>query len=306
MQVTESRLRDLLRLIVWYPLRLVITRLPARVGLAILWGMARLHQALSGQRNARLLNALNRVAPKMPQYEARRQVGEFFRTHYANQLAIFLFPGLTRANYGQLLEIIGLKNLDAALGTGRGVVLAIGHFGPAQLPLTVLGLLGYPMLQIGFQNDNALTWIGRHVSFRLRQCYESRIPARIVPPGSGTRQAVLHLRAGGAVMTTADDAPGQPPFALHADFEFLGGRLHAPLGPARLALTTGAALLPAFLVPGEAAPYRLLLQTPISPPPNGTKDAAVLAMTREYLDSYASIISRFPGWWHALETRCLP
>jgi KDO2-lipid IV(A) lauroyltransferase len=306
MQVTESRLRDLLRLIVWYPLRLVITRLPARVGLAILWGMGRLHQALSGQRNARLRIALSRVAPKMPQHEARRQVGEFFRTHYANQLAIFLFPGLTRANSGQLLEILGLEHLDAALGTGCGVVLAIGHFGPTQLPLTVLGLLGYPMLQIGFQNDNALTWIGRHVSFRLRQYYESRIPARIVPPGPGTRQAVLHLRAGGAVMTTADDVPGQPLFGRHADFEFPGGSLHAPLGPARLALTTGAALLPAFLVPGAAAPYRLLLQTPICPPPNGAKDAAALAMTKAYLDDYATIVSTFPGWWHALENKGLP
>jgi phosphatidylinositol dimannoside acyltransferase len=303
MRVRESRLRDLLRLIVWYPLRLVVERLPARAGLGILWGMGRLHHALPGRRKARLFDAVRRVAPQMQPHEVHRQVGEHFRTHYANQLALFLFPKLTRDNYGQLLEIAGRHHLDAALGAGRGAVLPIGHFGPTQLPLAVLGLLGYSMLQIGFQNDDGLTWIGRHVAYRLRQRYERRIPARIVQPGAGTRQAVLQLRAAKVVMTTADDGPGQPPFGRHADFDFPGGTLAAPLGPARLALTTGAALLPAFLVPGETAPYRLRIAPPILPPAGCAKDTAALAMTSAFLDAYARVVSTLPGWWHPLETR---
>lgn len=301
MRVTESPLRDLLRLLVWYPLRLVVERLPVRIGLGVLFAMGRLHEAVSRGRRDRLARAVARVAPGLAPGEARRQVGESFRTHYANQLCIFLFPRLTRETLGALLEIAGLEHLDAALARGRGAVMPIGHFGPGQLSLAGLGLLGYPMLQIGYQNDNKLTFIGKYVSFRLRLRYEDRIPARIVPPGPGTRQALVHLRAGGVVMTTADNGPGQPAFGRHATFPFPGGTITAPLGPARLALAGGAALVPGFLVPGESAPYRLRIEAPIGPPPGRGRDEAALAMTGEFLERYGRVVAENPGWWHPLE-----
>jgi len=306
MRVRESRLRDLLRLLVWYPLRLVVERLPPRTGLRVLFGLGRLHRACSRGRRDRVLAAVSLLSPDMSPDARQRQVLEFFRTHYANQLGIFLFPHLTAETFGDLLEIDGRQHLDAALAAGRGVVLPIAHFGPTQLPLTALGLSGYPMLQIGYQNADGLTFIGKHVAYRLRLLYESRLPARIVPPGPGTRQAIAHLRAGGVVMTTADDGPGQPLFGRHADFDFPGGPLRAPLGPARLALSTGAALVPVFLVPGRSAPYRLEIDAALVPPEGADKDAAALALTRAFLDRHARAVAADPGWWHSLESHIFP
>ncbi len=301
MRVTESPVRDLLRLFVWYPLRLLVERLPSRCALAVLWAMGDVHSLASRGRKARLAAGVRAVAPGLSPDATARQVKEAFRTHYANQLSIFIFPGLTSENLDQLLEISGREHLHAALAAGAGAVLPIGHFGPSQLPLVGLGLLGYPMLQIGFQNDEGLTYIGKHVSFRLRQIYEAKMPARIVPPGAGTRRIIAHLKTGGLVMTTADDGPGQPPFGRHAVFDFPGGRRSFPLGPARLALATGAALVPVFLTPGQRAPYRAVIDAPIPPPADTDKDAAALAMTREFLDRYAQVVTRCPGWWHCLE-----
>lgn len=310
MRVTESPVRDLLRLIVWYPLRLVIERLPPRAGFRALGLLGRLHAALAavrGGRAARIAAAVERVAPGLSEADRRAQVVEFFRTHYVNQLSIFIYPGLTRDTLGQVLEIEGLEHLDAALG--RGAVLPIGHFGPSQLPLAALGVLGYPMVQIGFQNDEGLSFIGKSVAFRLRRLYEGRIPAVIVPPGPGARRAMVHLRGGGVVMTTMDDGPGQPPFGHHATFPFPGGELCAPLGPARLALASGAALCPAFLTPGGRTPFRLRIDPPLSVPgPAGAadKNAAALTLTRDCLARYAAVVAKNPGWWHGLEAHVFP
>ncbi len=302
MRVAESPARDLLRLMVWYPLRLFVERLAPRRGFALLRGLGRLHAACSRGRRARLAAAVAHVSPGLSPAERQAQALAAFETHYANQLSVFLFPRLTRDKAGTVLEIEGRERLDAALAAGRGVVLPIGHFGPTQLPLAVLGLLGYPMLQIGFLNDAGLSFVGRQVALRLRRRCEARIPARIVEPGPGTREALRHLRAGGVVMTTMDDSPGQPAFGRHAVFDFPGGPLSAPLGPAKLALASGAALCPAFLVPGAAAPYRLRLEAPLAVAA-GDRDTAAVAVTRALLDRYAAAVRTHPGWWHLLETR---
>ena len=308
MRVSESLPRDLLRLFVWYPLRLTVERLSPRTGFSLLARIGRLHAALASRRGGRaerLMHAAGRVAPGLSEDDRKAQMVAAYETHYVNQLSIFVFPRLTRDNCRAILTIEGLDRLDAALAKGRGVVLPIGHFGPTQLPLTALGLLGYPMLQIGFQNDAGLSFVGRHVSFRLRKIYEGRIPAAIVPPGPGTRLALEHLRAGGVVMTTADNGPGQPAFGRHADFDFPGGTIHAPLGPARLALAAGAALCPAFLGPGGNVPFCLTIEAPLELPDISDKNAAVLTMTRDFLTRYADRVAAMPGWWHGLEDQAL-
>ena len=302
----ESVGRDLLRLLVWYPLRLTAERLPARAALALYRAMGRLHASVSRGRAGRIAQAARHVAPGLSEADAARAVLEAFATHYVNQLIIFQFPRLDARNLGELLEIDGLSRLEAARGHGRGVVIPIGHFGPTQLPLAALGVLGFPMVQIGNLSAAGLSFVGRRVAYRLRARYESRIPARIVPPGPGTRQAVAHLRAGGVVMTTADDGPGQPPFGRHAAFDFPGGPLSLPLGPARLALATGAVLLPAFLEAGQDAPYRLVFAAPLPPPAGAERDAAALAMTGAWAAAYAARVARAPGWWHGLEAHLFP
>ena len=54
MQVRESLARDLLRLVVWYPLRLIAERLPPRTALALYRTLGRLHQRLSRGRAGRI------------------------------------------------------------------------------------------------------------------------------------------------------------------------------------------------------------------------------------------------------------
>ena len=313
MRVGENPGRDLLRLLVWYPVRLVAERLPFGAALALYRAMGRLHQRLSRGRTGRISQAVRRVAPGLPQPAQAQAVADAFATHYVNQLLVFNLGGLTCENIHKLIEITGLSRLEAARGHGRGVVLPLGHFGPTQLPLTALGALGFPMLQIGHLSDAGLSFIGKRVAFRLRARYEGRIPARIVPPGPGTRQALAHLRAGGIVMTTADNGPGQPPFGRHAVFDFPGAPLSVPLGPARLALATGAVLLPVFLEAGTVSPYRLVIEEPIPPPPSAAdavaesgRDAAALAMTEAWVAAYAARVRAAPGWWHGLEAHIFP
>ena len=66
MRVGENPGRDLLRLFVWYPLRLVAERLPFGAALALYRSMGRLHQRLSRGRTGRIAQAAARIKGRQP------------------------------------------------------------------------------------------------------------------------------------------------------------------------------------------------------------------------------------------------
>lgn len=288
--------RDLLRLVVWYPVRWALLLLPMRAGLWIMRRMGDLHYAFSRGRREHVRRCLDGLGLGLSGAERERRAVDFVRTHYVNQLVVFLFPGLTRANLGELIEFEGLERLEALREQGRGAVLAHGHMGPAQAPLCALGLLGFSVKQVGFPTDEGLSWIGRNVSFRLRLRYERKIPAEIVKPGAGLRKVLRFLKEDAGLVMAAGDGDGRGGrFGRYGEFVFFGRRTRFPLGPARMAGKTGAALLPLFLVPGDTAPYKAIVGAPIS------LEAGEEAATAAFLAAFERQVAAHPGWWRFLD-----
>jgi KDO2-lipid IV(A) lauroyltransferase len=254
------------------------------------------HRRLSRGKPELLLENLRRIRPDAdPEYQARA-VREYFRNHYVDRLCIFLFPRMDADAVRRLVEFEGLERLDAALEQGRGAVLAHGHFGPVHVPLVALARLGYPMKQIGMPSDEGLSWIGRRVAFRLRLKYEARIPAEIVNADRFMRPVFQWLQQGGAVMVTGDGrGPAGKRMGAHALFNFFDQPVMFPLGPARLAQKTGAALLPLAVLPGRDAPFRVVVGEPLNT--RGKPESAV----RQFVRWHQANVAAHPGWMHFLD-----
>ena len=297
MRVSESPLRDVLRLVVWYPVRWTVLALPPRAGLWLVRRLGDLHCLASRGKKRHLERCLDELGLELSEADRRREVRAFFQTHYVNQLCIFIFPKLTRERLPEFLEFEGLERLLAVREAGRGAVVVLGHFGPAQAPLAGLGRLGFSVKQIGFPTDEGLSFIGRHVAFRLRLFYEGKIPAEIVRPGSDLRGVMRHLGAGGLVMTTGDGEGAGRRFGKYALFPFFGRQVYFPLGPARLAQKSGALLFPMRLEPGTAAPFRAVIGQALNA--DGEADPHVL--TGRFLAEFSESVGARPGWWHFLE-----
>jgi lauroyl/myristoyl acyltransferase len=265
MTVNESIPRDILRLIVWYPLRWLVLILPARGGIALLRRLGDIHFRLSRSARNHLRDNLKRMGftSKLDLY-ART----YLRNHYIDHLFIFIFPKLHKRHVEKLVEIEGVEHLDTAREQGKGVVLVHGHFGPVHLPLVSLARLGYPMKQIGNPSDEGLSWVGRNVAFRLRLHYESKIPAQKI--------------------------------GKYHRFDLFDQPVDLPVGPARLARKTGAALVPMFIQPGRGGfLYRIVIEPPIKTENSG--DAAEVNATTEFLDRYKRHIQTCPGYMHFLD-----
>lgn len=297
MRVRESLIRDALRLVVWYPIRWLLGLLPFRWGAAILAGMGNLHYRCSRRKSAQIEATLSvlGLGGENPQAAVRG----YFQNHYLDQLFVLIAPKINRDNLDGLVSLVGLDGLDQARAAGKGVVLVHGHFGPAQLPLVVLALLGYPMHQLGNPSDEGLSWIGRNVAYRLRMRYEKLMPAEIIAVRKFLRPAFTALAKNGIVMTTGDGSGREEAFGEHFLTTFLGRPYRVPLGPARLAEKTGAALLPLFVVPDPRKLFRIVIGQELRRLGDGPDCGAVL-MAR-FINMYEQQVRTTPGYLHFLD-----
>lgn len=264
MRVRESLPRDLLRLAVWYPFRWVTERLPPRAALAAFRALGDLHWLAARAAKRRLARNLQRMGVE-PGPARDAAVRENFRTHYVSQLLVFVYPRLTRGTLGGLAGFEGVERLDAALAAGRGAVLVQAHMGPEQLALAALALRGHRALQIGCLNEAGLSSVGRAVALRLRRRYEARIPGEMLDARAGMLPALRVLRENGLVLCAGDGSGWADRLGGHVPVAFLGHTALFPTGAARMALGSGAALLPLFVTRGRETPYTVVIEEPLLP-----------------------------------------
>ncbi|MBF0608105.1 MAG: lysophospholipid acyltransferase family protein [Candidatus Magnetobacterium sp. LHC-1] len=297
MVVSEGIVRDLLRLLVWYPLRWVVQVLPVGAGLMLFRAMGDMHYALSRGKRQRLFANLSDTG--LDACNKHLIVREYFRNHYVDRLFIFIVPGFGSSQIRRYVELEGVEHLEDALGRGKGVVLVHGHFGPVHMPLVVLARCGFRIKQLGLPSDDGLSWIGRNVAYRLRLRYEAKIPAEILRADSFLRPVFVWLAHNGCIMTTGDGTGTQQRLGKYESFTFLGRSTAFPLGPATLAKKTTAAFMPVFITPAENNRYRITIEPPLNPLSQQELSAAELtALFVQRLETY---VRRYPGLMHFLD-----
>lgn len=297
MKVQETILRDILRVIVWYPLRWIVSCLSVRHGIYVLILMGDLHYFFSRKKSRILKEKLDKLGI-VSSYK-NTIIRKYFRNHYVDQLFILIFPKMAVVDIGKLVEIEGLDTLSKYRTLQRGVILVHGHFGPAQLPLVVLAMLGFPMKQIGNPSDAGLSWIGRNIAYRLRMHYENLMPAKIIDIKKFLRPVFISLKENNVVMTTGDGAGSTDEFGQQYAFNFLNQVVRMPLGPALLAEKTGAALLPLYVIPGRKKMFRIVIGEQLSV--NGDTKDRTIGLMQAFLQEYQNYIRCYPGYFHFLD-----
>ena len=304
MRTNESFLRDILRIIVWYPIRWIILSIPIYGGIKLIGFMGDIDYAISINKRKRLNENLLIIMDYINCYSEsmKKHIKEYFRNHYIDRLMIFLFPRFKKRNFTRFVEIKGLEYVDKALQSGKGVILVHGHFGPVHLPLVVLTRLGYQINQIGMPSDEGLSLVGRVVSFKIRMKYEAKLPAEIVRANGFLRVVFKWLKDNRVIMITGDGSGRKKKFGRHEIFKFFGHSVMFPLGPAILARKTGAKLLYVFVIPGEKKLYKIIIEK--GPTTTKEYDEDIENATKHFIKRLESYVSKYPGFMHFLDIFC--
>jgi KDO2-lipid IV(A) lauroyltransferase len=235
-----------------------------------------------GERNLEL------ALPRLSGFERTRILRGVYR-HLGWQLVEFCrMPCYTVANTRDWLRTEGLEHYLAAQARGNGVLVVTGHLGAWELSSFYHSLMGHPMGMVIRRLDNRR--LDDFVN-SIRCLHGNRVLHKD-DFARGLLTAMREAETVGILMDT-NMTPPQGVFV-----EFFGRQACTASGLARVALKTGAAVLPGFMVwqPAEGK-YVLHFGPELEFTQSGDTEADILAATQQCAAATEAWIRRYPDQW---------
>ena len=267
------------KLLGWPPRR-VARAIGALVGSIALLLTPRLRRA--GDLNLRL------AFPQKTATERRQILRKLYR-NLGWLLAEFCqMPGYTAQQTQSFIRYEGLEHYLAARDQGKGVLILTGHLGAWELSSFYHSLMGYPMSIVIRRLDNPLVDnLVNHI-----RCLHGN---QVLHKDDFARGLLGSMRRGETVGILMDTNMTPPQGAF---VDFFGHSACTGSGLARVAMKTGARVLPGFLLWEEATQqYVLRFGAPLNLPTSENAEADVLAHTALFTKVIEDYIRQYPDQW---------
>lgn len=274
----------------WRAVSATVGRLPIRAsyGLATVAGTAGYYLWPRGRR-AMHAN-YRRVLPGASRDEVRR-VARRSLVNYCMYLADFVrFPRLGPGATVTLVDGgVEFESLDRVLEDGKGAVIVCMHFGNWDLGAAVTAARGYRPTVV------AETFADPRLDAMVLGARE-RLGIRVVKMERAAPSLLRTLKENGLVALLID----QPRDGDGVRVRFFGGEITVPAGPARIALRSGAKVIPtafARVEPGKPNVVTLC-DFGVELPHSGNREHDIQELTQAIVASHEAFIRRYPDQWY--------
>jgi KDO2-lipid IV(A) lauroyltransferase len=212
-----------------------------------------------------------------------RQIGEFCK-----------MPGYTAETASEFIRYVGLEHYLAAKAKGKGVLVVTGHLGAWELSSYYHSLMGHPMSLVIRRLDNPL--VDEFVN--AVRCKHGN---RVIHKDDFAR-GLLRAMHDGETVGILMDTNMTPPQGVFVPF--FGTEACTATAVARVALKTGAAVLPGFLVWEQAEQkYVLRFGEELELVRSGHTDEDIVANTALFTAEIEAFVRRYPEQWLWLHRR---
>ena len=215
---------------------LVVPKLPPTLGYRLCVLLGGLLFRLNRGGRANIEKNLRRIlGPQSSEAEIRRSARQTFNYILFNYFDLFRLPTLDDQTVEQLVTVKGWENVDAALTTGRGIVMTSAHLGNIEVVL-------YAMLLRGLSITIPVERVSPPELFDYISALRSTKGLKLIPIDGPLIDLVRTLKRGGVAGLAGDrdiTKTGQV-------FTLFGCPAHLPDGHIRLALRTEAPLVVGF------------------------------------------------------------
>lgn len=255
--------------------------LPVRLRWRIVSGAARLLCFFMSRRRIAEDNLRQAFSGSMSEKEIRRTAEEGFVSAALAVADLLTVSGISR-NPADFFTIYGREIFENEQNKGKGVILVCAHLGSWELLAFLFKLTGRKVSVIVKDIRNPL--INRKVNQARRL-----MGLNPISKNSSMRAVFRELRAGNTVAILIDQWSG--PDGLWLDF--FGRKTSTTPLPYRLAVRTGASLVPAFCIREGGGHYQIQVGEPVLLKDTDNEESVTLRLNRILEEK----IRQYPGQW---------
>ena len=245
-----------------------------------------------GLRRRVALDGLRRAFPERSEAERRAIARAAYRQLGRSLAELVAWRRLTASEVERLVRFVGWDRYQAALAGGRGVVVAVAHFGNWELPARAAANRGM-----------SVTAITR----TLREPINEKLLAlrreggmRELPDKKST-DAALRLLRRGETLAVVIDQNMRPSRGIFVDF--FGTQACTTPAAAVFALRTGAPLFLVYDLREPDGTHRVSFEGPFALPSASGGQSAVHALTQELTRGVERMVRAHPDHWFWVHRR---
>ena len=212
-----------------------------------------------------------------------------FQIFITGGLELLVYNSISDDDKRQLIQIEGRSYLDEALAKGKGVIGLSAHFGNFPIMGGRLALEGYQCnLVVKAMKDPQVEVLFQ----KLRRDYGFNT-IYLRPPTQCAHACLNALRNNQILLLLGDQRFRKGGVMVN----FFGKPASTAPGSASLALSTGAQVLPMFILRQENQVERFIIEKPVTLVKTGDRKKDIQVNLQIFTDIIESYVSRYPEHW---------
>lgn len=210
-------------------------------------------------------------------------------TNYGRYLVdFFYFPQIPKQKARTFFSHLENEEiLSQAIADGKGVIILSAHIGNWEVSGNIAE---HPMAVVAMAHNTTMT---ENLVDRLR--VNQGVKQFVIDDSLFAGIEILHyLRDNGIVAMVGD----KDFWGTGKQISFFGKKVTFPVGPVILAMTTGAALIPAFVLMQPDGRYFGILEKPITIRQHEDKEKAIEQTLKDIAVVFERYIRQYPDQWY--------
>jgi len=286
------RTKDIPKLIFLNSIRYLIPYLPLRLKHLLAEWIAVITS--KGIKAAKIKTALEELFGKelFPQEQMKKIVRETLSNVRKDMFEMWSFPVLKNEDIEDLCYIDGMDHLYCILKKGKGVIIALCHFGSYKMILPCLGSKGYKITQVAvnpldFTDDNAS--VIKNKIMEIEYTCEKSLRANFIYMGSSARQ-IFRVLQNNEILVISVDGIADP---KRITLPFFDRKIRLSPAVVRIASKLDSPVLPVFTVREKDNRHRIIILEEMTIDKDAENKEELFLKNFAYL--MESYITKYPG-----------
>ena len=262
-------------------------RMPPRVGYRVSSGLGRVLYVLSPRLRSVLTDNIRHVTgPDIDETQLKALVQEACINNVKGHYDLFRVGRLSNEEIERLTHVEGWDNLVEALALGRGAIVFSAHLGNVDVVMQLAAARAIPAAA-------PVQRIQPERLFQYTLSLRTSHGLKLIPTGEPMIALLRTLKQGGLIGLAADRNVADGARIV----DFFDSPTRLPDGPVRMALRTGAPLIPAFALRLPDNSFCVQIEPPLELPQTGDIEADVATGMELVVKAMERHIAQHPEQW---------